>query len=244
VTSVSAPGERGLLASALAHVGGWFVEPLETRDRPARIQVRSVVAVVGLSAGCGTTTVARALAVELARRDASAAAAVAGDAGTGALAPGGAAAGRLARAIGSAAGRIRTAGRLCLIAGAELPVLGEEVRTLAPLVLDLGQGEPAGIGAALADHVVLVSPPAAEPALAAVVAASLARIGPAPLIVVNRLTEPAGEEADRWAGRAAVALPDSRGGARLALAGRDARGGLGSGVRALADSCEGTGGAW
>lgn len=245
MTTLSAPRGRGLLATALAHVGAFFVEPLERSEPPIRIRVRPVVAVVGLTSGCGTTTVARALAVELAQRDPTGAAAVAGDARAGAIAPGSGSAARLARAVGTgAAARFRTAGRLCLIGGAEAPALADSLRSLAPLVLDLGHGEPAGIGAAIADHVVLVSPPAVEPALAAVVAASLGRIGPSPLVLVNRLADPAGEEADRWAGRAALTVPDSRAGARLALVGRDAGGELASAARALADSCEGTGSEW
>ena len=245
MTALPARHQRGLLATALAQLGAFFVEPLPPPEAPTRIRVRPVVAVVGLDTGCGTTTVSRALAVELARRDPTGAAAVAGQARAGALTPGGTAAGRLARAVGTGhGGRVRTVGRLCLISGAEAGTVAESVRSVAPLVLDLGHGEPAGIGAALADHVVLVAPAAAEPALAAVVAGSLGRIGPSPLVVVNRLGETAGEEADRWAGRAAVTLPESRASARLALAGRDPGGALGRGSRALADHCEGTGGGW
>ncbi|MDQ4048876.1 MAG: hypothetical protein M3131_05775, partial [Actinomycetota bacterium] len=63
---------------------------------------------------------------------------------------------------------------------------------------------------------------------------SLARVGPAPLAVLNR----AGREAERWEGRAEAELPDSRIGAQLALAGREPRGQLGRAVAELADRCE------
>jgi hypothetical protein len=112
------------------------------------------------------------------------------------------------------------------------------VRPLAPVVLDLGSREPEGIGASLADHVVLVAPRDAEPALAAVVAASLARIGPPPLVLLNRAGAGPPDEVERWSGRAALSVLDSRAGARLALAGRDARRSLGTGVAELADTCE------
>jgi hypothetical protein len=161
VTALPARHQRGLLATALAQLGAFFVEPLPPPEAPTRIRVRPVVAVVGLDTGCGTTTVSRALAVELARRDPTGAAAVAGQARAGALTPGGTAAGRLARAVGTGhGGRVRTVGRLCLISGAEAGTVAESVRSVAPLVLDLGHGEPAGIGAALADYVVLVAPAA------------------------------------------------------------------------------------
>ena len=54
------------------------------------------------------------------------------------------------------------------------------------MVLDVGEPAQAAAAASLADHVVLVAGPDAEPSLAAVVAESLAAVGPAPVIVVNR----------------------------------------------------------
>jgi hypothetical protein len=233
---MTAPRERSVLATALAKAGAWFVEPVEPVARPIEVRVRPAVAVVGLAAGCGTTVIARALAGELARRDPAGAATVTGAAGR-MVAPAGASAARLARAIGTAGGlALATAGRLCLVDGAEATDVVDSVRHLAPVVLDLGSREPAGIGASIADHVVLVASPGSEPALAAVVAASLARIGPEPLVLVNRVG--AGPDAERWDGRAGLTLPDSRAGARLALAGRNARRALGSAVVELADRCE------
>lgn len=234
-----APGERGALAAALAKAGAWFIEPAEPVARPVGVRARPAIAVVGLAAGCGTTVVARALATELARRDGAGAAVVAGGTGAGAMVPGGPAATRLARAIGTAGGlALGTAGRLCLVTGDETATVVDSARHLAPVVLDLGSAEPAGIGASLADHVVLVAPPRTEPALAAVVAGSLGRIGPPPMVLVNRVGATSGDDADRWSGRAAFTVAESRTGARLALAGRDARRTLGTAISELADVCE------
>ena len=74
-----------------------------------------------------------------------------------------------------------------------------------------------------------------EPSLAAMVAESLARVGPQPLVVVNR----AGPDHEGWRGVAALELPDARMGAHLALAGREPRGELGRVVGELADRCAG-----
>ncbi|HZG48615.1 MAG TPA: hypothetical protein VEY90_03750, partial [Thermoleophilaceae bacterium] len=46
-----------------------------------------------------------------------------------------------------------------------------------------------GVPASLADHSLLVTTPAVEPALARVAADCLARVGPEPIIVLNRVTE-------------------------------------------------------
>ena len=80
---------------------------------------------------------------------------------------------------------------------------------------------------------VLVGAPAVEPALAAVVASCLVRVGPEPIVALNRVTG----ESD-WGGRATVELPEARMGAQLALGGREPRGGLGRAIAALADLCE------
>ena len=66
----------GLLATALARVEDFLLEPAEPRleESPASSLRRPVVAVFGLARHCGATTVARALAAELAARDAGAAA--------------------------------------------------------------------------------------------------------------------------------------------------------------------------
>lgn len=233
------PAARGrrLVAGALARAEAFLLEPVQEVARPAAIRLRPVVAVVALAPRCGTTTVARALAVELALADPGGAAVVLGDARAGRLAVGSAAAGRLERALTStAAERVGVAGRLCLVEGAEPLPVADAVRHLAPLVVEVGHGELPGAPMSLADHAVVVGPPACEPALAAAVVASLGRIGPSPSVLLNRAAE--GEPAlDRWNGRDATLLRRSAGGARVALAGRSHRGALGSGIGALAERC-------
>ena len=67
------------LATALTAASGFLLEPAEpapAEPLTAPAALRPVVAVFGLAGGCGTTVVARALAAELARRDALGAAAV------------------------------------------------------------------------------------------------------------------------------------------------------------------------
>lgn len=207
--------------------------------------MRPVVAVVAVAPRVGTTTVARALAVELAERDPAGAAAVAGAVRAGPLALAAGAAGALARAIGTAGGRrLRPAGRLCLVEGGELRPLVDASRPFAPLVVDVPHGHPTGVPASLADHVALVASPDVEPALASVVAASLARIGPRPLVVLNRAREGGSGELERWTGRPDVAIAESRPGARLALAGRNPRGALGPGLRELGEACAEAAGEW
>ncbi len=233
VTATS-PGRR-LAAAALARVGAFLLEPVEEVARPTAITLRPVVAVVGLASRCGTTTVARGLASGLAHRDPAGAALVAGAWGRGPLAPGVWQARTLARAVGPGAGeRVRAAGRLCLVEDGEPGPLADRVRHLAPLVIDVGHGEPAGVAVSLADHVVVVATPAAEPALADAVAASLGRIGPSPLVALNRAD--ASGDLERWEGRAAAVLGRSALGARLALAGRGS-GVLGDGLGQVAEPC-------
>lgn len=235
------PAHRGrrLVATALAKAESWLLEPVEQVERPAAIRLRPVLAVVALAPRVGTTTLARALGVELAARDPLGAAAVTGIARPGTLGIAGASSGRLGRAIGTAGGRrLRSLGRLCLVDGADEAPLADAVRPLAPLIFDVPHGRPAGVAVSLADHVVLVASPEVEPALAAVAATSIGRVGPPPLVAVSRdLGEP-GEEADRWAARADFAISESRAGARLALSGRDHRGALGPDLARLADACE------
>jgi hypothetical protein len=233
-----AAARRGLFAA----VAGFLVEPAESAA-PAGGQLdeawtelgRPVVAVAGLAPRCGTTTVARALAAELALRDRDSAAIVSTDSLAGGGIPlGTPAAGRLGRAVErSLPARTRPVGRLCLTAvGTEQAQLVDAARDLAPLVLDVTEPARTAIAASLADAVVLVGLPAAEPALAAVLADSLSRVGPEPVVVLNRDRE----EDGRWEGRCAVRLPEARMGAQLALAGREARGELGRAVAGLADA--------
>jgi hypothetical protein len=225
----------GFLAAAAARAERWLLEPVEPRPRAVDPEpgVRPVVAVIALAPRCGTTTVARALAIELARRDRSGAAIVS----AGSRAPGTAlataAARRLARALPPASAA--AAGRLCLIDPGE-PALRElALGRPAPLVLDVAHGDPPEGPVALADVLVLVAAPSVEPALADVVAASLGRGGEPPGVVLNRATEPGG-----WAGRDVLAVVgEARLGARLALAGRDPTPGLARPIRGLADALVG-----
>ncbi len=230
---------RGVLAAALGAAVDWLVEP--AADAPTappaevvveRLEERPVVAVVGLRPRCGATVVARALAAELAARDPGGAAAV-----TATGAPGGGvplglpAAGRLARTLTPVSGgTARACGRLCLVPVADTVRLADATRYLAPLVLDVGDPQEAHAAAAIAGAVVLVGGRGIEPALATLVAESLARVGPEPVIAWNR-----GGEHDPPAS-AAVQLPEARLGARLALAGREPRGPLGSAIRSLVES--------
>ena len=221
------------LAAFATRAAAWLVEPA-TAERGAPLAAAPAlpsVAVVGLGPRCGTTTIARALAVDLAARDARGAAVVSGTgrAPQPALATPGAR--RLARVLGPAAGAIAV-GRLCLVEEdyALLRALVSETR--APVVLDVGHGTPPEPAVALADRLVLVASPSVEPALAHVVARSLSPGGET-AIVLNR---PA--DAHAWAGTDALRVPESRLGARLAGGGRDAPGAFGAAVRELADRCE------
>lgn len=230
---------RGMAAAALTSVAGWLVEPAEAQAPPSEqpseqplVYERPVIAVTGLHRRCGVTTVARAVGAELAARDPSGSGAVTTQVGGGAVSLGFPAASRLARALGPVgAHRTRTAGRLCLVDGADRVELCATLRFLAPLVIDVGDPTEAGAAAALADGVVVVCGPAAEPALAAVVAESLEQVGPPPAIVVNRM----GPDPERWEGRCHVCLPDSRMGAHVAQSGREPRGVLGDSVARLVD---------
>lgn len=231
------------MTSALGAAVDWLVEPAAEAAPPSppadvvveHMEERPVVAVVGLRPRCGATVVARALAAELAARDAAGAAAVTAAGIRGGGVPLGLpAAGRLARTLAPVSGGTsRACGRLCLVPAADRLRLADATRYLAPLVLDVGDPQGAPAAAAIAGSVILVGGPEVEPALAALVAESLARVGPEPVIAYN----PSREDAERWGELAAVDLPNSRVGARLALAGREARGELGRAIQALADAC-------
>jgi hypothetical protein len=221
--------------TAFAAVGAWLLDPPERVAPPPSVpaRLRAVVAVFGLARGCGATVVARALAAELAARDASAAAAVSCGQRPAGVALATPAATRLARTLADVPGaHARAVGRLCVVGGADELALADCARHHSPLVLDAGAGALGGRPAALADSTVLVAAPGSEPALAAVAARCVARVGPEPLVVLNGGPEP------RWRDRAAVALPRSRMGAGLALGGREPRGELGRAVARLADLVE------
>ena len=241
--SARVPEGRGLLASALGAAVDWLVEPAEPAARVPvapvvveRLHERPVVAVVGLRPRCGTTVVARALAAELGARDPGGVAVVTAGAVAGAALPLGLpTAGRLARTLAPVSGGLSTAcGRLCVVPGADRTQLADATRYLAPLVLDVGHPAEAPAAAALAGSVVVVGGPEVEPALALVVAESLERVGPPPVIASNRSDLDGGEG---WRQVGAVALPHARVAAQLALAGREPRGELGRAIGELADRC-------
>ena len=229
------------MSGLLSAVAGLLVEPAEPAqpvaglpDRSWTATTRPAVAVAGLAPRCGTTTVARALAAELAARDPEGTAIVSAEAVAGGGIPlGTPAAGRLGRAVQrSLPAQTRAVGRICLtVTGPDQAQLVEAAQDLAPLVLDVADPGQTAVAASLVDAVVLVGTPAVEPSLAAVLSDSLVRVGPEPIVVLNR-----DREADeRWDGRCRLRLPEARMGGQLALAGREARGELGRAVARLAD---------
>jgi hypothetical protein len=235
-----AVGQRGsgLVALVAAKAERWLLEPATPRPRAADPppEVRPVIAVIGLGPRCGASTVARALAVELARRARGGAAIVSaisrGPAPALATGP----ARRLARALPPEIAS--AAGRLCLVDD-EDPALRElAINRPAPLVLDVPHGRAPEAAFALADAAVLVASPLVEPALADVIADSLMRDRGKPAIVLNRAVEDIGGWSDR---DLLVEIPEARLGARLALAGRDPTPGIARPVAELADRLVGEG---
>jgi hypothetical protein len=225
---------RRPLSAALAAAGAWLLEPAEPACEPvlsAPAPPRPIVAVFGLARGCGATVVARALAAELASRDADGAAAVHCEARAAGIPLATHAASRLARQLADVHGaETRAVGRLCLVGGAECGAVADTARHFAPLVLDAGAASLGGVPAALADEVIVVSGPSTERALAAVAADCLARVGHEPIVIRNRMRAPPAE--------GEAGLPESRLGAQLALGGREPRGDLGRAISELADRCE------
>ena len=225
---------RGILAAAAAAAEAFLLEPAEPRtQRPfTPPEQRPVICVFGLARGCGSTVVARALAAELASRDPAEAAAVWCEVRGAGIPLATHAAARLARALEDVPGASpRAVGRLCLVGGADPLTLSRTARHHAPLVIDAGSDALGGAPASVADHTVLVTTQSVEPSLARVGAACIARVGPDPIVVLNRAPH------DQTG---ALALPNSALGAQLALGGREARGELGRAIAELADLCEGS----
>ena len=225
-----------MVAAALAHVEEWLLDPAEgggtDRQAPAPDEP-PIVAVVPLAPRCGSTTVARGLGAVLATRSAVGAALVCGQSGNVALSLSTPAASRLGRSVGAwVDAPNRVSGRLCLVEGDARIARAAALRNQCALVVDVTYGADASEAAALADLVVLVAAGDTEPSLAAVVGAALARSGPEPLLVLVRADadSPAREHAH-------VVLPDARLASRIALAGREPPGTLGSGLAELADRC-------
>jgi hypothetical protein len=223
---------RGVLAGAAAALESFFLEPVVTvpaAEAAGPSEERPVVSVFGLAAGCGATVVARALAAELAARDPGGAAAVCCGARPTGIPLATHAASRLARVLEDVPGaQARPLGRLCLVSGEPLR-LSDTARHHAPLVIDAGSEALGGAPASVADRTVIVTTQAVEPALARVGAECVARVGPAPIVVLNRAPH------DQ---PGLFAVPNSPMGARLALGGREARGALGRAIGDLADLCE------
>lgn len=234
-------------AELLRRAGDWLVEPLDERDepplqvvadgvRPAPLEAvppraYPLVAVVGLARRCGATTIARALAAELAVREGGAAV-VTSERRPNVVALGSSGpAVRLADSLRQL-DHVRPAGRLCLAACADVGVVAQTTRHVAPAVLEVQPGSAALDAAAAVDQVVLVACPAMEPALAGAVAETIATVAAPPLLAVNRAVDHG-----PWLMRADVLVPDSRVGARLALSGREPRGWLGKSIEQLADLC-------
>ena len=228
------------MSAWLARAEAWLLEPAGADDSapasapPASAPApaspapaRLAVSVVGLARGAGATTVARALGVELARRDPGGVAVVMSERPAAAALPFATpAALRLARSLRAlGCDGVRATGRLCLAAGLSLPV-----GLAAPVVLDAGR---TGTGTGGAGRTVLVAGAGAEPALAQVVFASFARGGRAPDLVASRV-----EDAAQWEAIGALVVGESRLASLRALAGREPGGRLGAVVRELADRWE------
>jgi hypothetical protein len=223
----------GVLASAVAAVESFFLEssrPEPAADGAAPVEVRPVVCVFGLARGCGVTVVARALAAEFAARDVDGAAAVCCAARPGGVPLATRAATALARLLEDVPGvASRAVGRLCLVNARDLGRLVDTARHHAPVVIDAGAEAIGGAPASVADRTVIVTTRDVEPALARVAVECIARVGPPPVVLLNRAPH------DQ---PGLFALPNSPLGARLALGGREARGELGRTIGELADLLE------
>ena len=232
------PRRAGVLAATLARVEEFLLEPGDAVScqavEPAHQAQPPIVAVVPLAARCGGTTVARGLAATFAGRGSLGAAIVCGPSGSVSIALQTGDAARLARSVGDFVDAPqRVSGRLCLVEGDARIARAAALRTESALVIDVPHGEDASEAAALADVTVLVTAVDTEPSLATVVGASLARTGPAPIVVVGR----PGEAAVTFEA-APITLPDARLASRIALAGREPPGALGAAIADLADRCE------
>ena len=126
----------------------------------------------------------------------------------------------------------RAVGRLCLVGGADPLTLSRTARHFAPLVIDAGSDALGGAPASVADHTVLVTTQSVEPALARVGAACVARVGPEPIVVLNRAPhDQTGALALPQLAARAPSLP-SAAARRAATSGRA--------IAELADLCEGS----
>ena len=120
----------------------------------------------------------------------------------------------------------RVSGRLCLVEGDARIARAAALRNQCALVIDVPHGADASEAASLADVTVLVAAGETEPALAAVVGASLVRdrAGAAARASAGRTrTSP-------WRPTRTFELPDARLASRIALAGREPPGALGAAI--------------
>lgn len=198
-----------------------WARPSATRPavRPDELDPpRPVLAILGLAPRAGASTIARAVAAVLAGFDPGRAAVLhTADPPRTRLAT--AAAARMARAVGASC-EARAAGRLCVVGGGEpLPPLA--AMRAAPLVADVGHGEPAEAAVALADHVAVVAPADVEPALLRAVEVSLREGGASISTVLSRMAgePPPGLEH-------VLVVPEARVAAQLTLACREPIGAL------------------
>jgi hypothetical protein len=219
--------QRYLLEPAPTEKQGGAGIPASAGRETGSIGLDSVSALVlGLSGRCGGTTVARGLAATLAVAGARAAHVVA-LAGTG-------------EEPAPLRGALSGGGRQWdvppgLATAEEVAEYGATITGLtgAPGVwvwdVPATAGERAVVAARAVGSVVVVAAGEGEPALAELAADMLReRWGPL-MLVANRVREP-----NPWADRAAVALPQSRLGALLAVRGRRPPGPLGAGLAELA----------
>jgi hypothetical protein len=238
---------RGLLATAAAAVESFFVDsaaPEPAAEGAHPVELRPAVCVLGLARGCGVTVIARALAAELAARDQGGAAVVCSDTRPVGIPLATHAASRLARMLDDVPRAApRAVGRICLAGGDGRRAADSDSRVLAadperlvqtaqfhaPVVIDAGSVALGDGPVALADRVVVVTRRDVEPALARVASECVTRVGPRPVVVLNRAPH------DQ---PGLFALPNSPLGARLALGGREARGELGRAIAELADLLE------
>jgi hypothetical protein len=225
----------GMLAAALARAESFLLEAPVPSDATATRLVHTplVVAVVPLVGRCGTTTVARGVGALLAARHDSGAAIVSGSTDNLAFSMPSPVAARLTRSVGEQVDAVpRVGGRLCLLDCDARIARAQALRHEVPLVIDVSHGSDPSEAASLADVTVLVAAGETQPALAAVVGASLARSGPEPLLVVSRAST---QEDDLWADRPVHRLVDAKFASRIALAGREAPGVLGDALGELVD---------
>lgn len=222
----------GFLATAAAAVESFFLDsatPEPAAEGTGPVEIRPVVCVFGLACRCGVTVVARALAAELAHRDPARTAVVCSDDRPAGLPLATHAASGLARTLEDVPrAHPRALGGLCLASG-DPERLVRTARHHAPVVIDAGSNALGGAPAAAADRVVIVASRDVEPSLTRVASECIARVGPAPIVVLNRAPH------DQ---PGLFALPNSSLGARLALGGREARGELGRAIAELADLLE------